>query len=143
MVASVTSDSLQRRELLRQACTEAESILKEILEKAEHRANGAVTLALAVQSPLRPQLVSESNSILFYRLKRSACLLGVTTGSGFIISRCERVRSQPGAIARRGALHDLHARLTAHACCRGCPAGCPARTPRSSTGPRPVSSPSG
>ena len=31
--------------------------------------------------------VSESNSILFYRLSKSAALLGVATGRGFLISK--------------------------------------------------------
>lgn len=80
-------DTFKQRELLRVTCSQGETILHDILAVEEHQAQGEVTLALAVASPLRPQLVSESNSVLFYSLSKTACLLGVSRGTGFVINR--------------------------------------------------------
>lgn len=90
------SGSLERRSILTGACEQGQQILQNIMGVVESRAKD-VTLALAVSSPLQPFWVSESDSLLFYQLKKSACFLGVASGTGFIISRCAPPPPWPGS----------------------------------------------
>lgn len=43
--------------------------------------------AAAAASPIQPFWINESDSILFYKLTKTACLLGVASGQGFLIAR--------------------------------------------------------
>lgn len=59
----------------------------------------------AAGSPLQPFWLNESDSLLFYRLTKSACIFGLARGEGFLISRwaaCLRVQAVQAVPAWHG-----------------------------------------
>lgn len=52
----------------------------------EHASDDELEQPLA-SSPLQPFWLNESDSLLFYRISKSACIFGLAHGEGFLISR--------------------------------------------------------
>jgi hypothetical protein len=71
--------------LLREACEMGEATFRQVAE-LEHAADDELEQPLA-SSPLQPFWLNESDSLLFFRVTKTACIFGLARGEGFIISR--------------------------------------------------------
>lgn len=76
--------STDNRTQLQTACANGQDILREVT--ARDRSNDARPLNV-FRSPLRPFWIEQSDSILFYRARKTGCLISRTQGEGFLIHR--------------------------------------------------------
>lgn len=77
--------SLAQRHVVEQAATSGAKWLKKILQ-AEGHSNEELSRSLT-DSPLKPFWVAQAQAILFYRVRKTAALVGRAKGEGFLVTR--------------------------------------------------------
>ena len=81
--------SLDRKIILNRECAEAEAIIREIVQQENADLQASSRPLSWDESPLKPWIINQAQTLLVFRMRKTAFLYGSVSGSGILMKRLD------------------------------------------------------